>query len=117
MTAQEISTMLKHDLRPIIFVLENDGYATERWINGWDANYNDVAKWDYAGLPKVFSTKEGQVKTYKVETQDELEELLSDQSFNNAKCFQLVEMKMARDDAPTTLKLLAEQVVIANSKQ
>jgi indolepyruvate decarboxylase len=55
LTAQELSTMLRHDLKPIIFLINNGGYTIERAILGKNATYNDVANWRYADLPKVFS--------------------------------------------------------------
>ena len=54
LTAQELSTMLRHDLKPIIFLINNGGYTIERAILGKSATYNDVANWRYADLPKVF---------------------------------------------------------------
>lgn len=54
LTAQEISTMLRHDLKPIIFLINNHGYTIERAILGKTADYNDVANWAYAQLPGVF---------------------------------------------------------------
>ena len=54
LTAQELSTMLRHDLKPIIFLINNGGgYTIERAIVGKSAKYNDVANWRYADLPKV----------------------------------------------------------------
>jgi indolepyruvate decarboxylase len=46
--------MLRHDLKPIIFLINNGGYTIERAILGKNAKYNDVANWCYADLPKVF---------------------------------------------------------------
>jgi len=38
MTAQEISTVMRHDLKPWIFVNQNQGYTVERCVLGKDAN-------------------------------------------------------------------------------
>ena len=110
MTAQEISTMLKHRLKPIIFVLVNDGFTIERWINGWTESYNDIVKWDYAGLPSIFATKDGTVKSYKVTTPKELECLLTDDDFGEARCLQIVELHMPWEDAPYSVKYLVQQL-------
>ena len=53
-TAQELSTMLRHDLKPVIFLINNGGYTIERGYMGKTADYNDIATWAYAELPKVF---------------------------------------------------------------
>jgi indolepyruvate decarboxylase len=52
MTAQEISQMGRHGLKPTIFVLNNSGYLIERLLCK-DPNiaYNDLAAWRYSELP------------------------------------------------------------------
>ena len=42
LTAQEISTMIRRGLNPIIFVICNEGYTIERYIHGFKAEYNDI---------------------------------------------------------------------------
>ena len=53
-TAQELSTMLRHDCKPVIFLINNGGYTIERGYMGKTSDYNDVARWAYSELPKVF---------------------------------------------------------------
>jgi indolepyruvate decarboxylase len=52
LTAQEVSQFQRYGLKPIIFVLNNDGYLIERLLCK-DPNiyYNDLAKWRYHKLP------------------------------------------------------------------
>src|SRR5262249_33794260 len=52
--AQELSTILRHDHKPVIFLINNGGYTIERGYLGKTESYNDVANWSYADLPKVF---------------------------------------------------------------
>ena len=54
LTAQEVSTMLRHDYKPVIFLINNGGYTIERCWLGKTSRFNDVADWSYADLPKVF---------------------------------------------------------------
>jgi indolepyruvate decarboxylase len=54
LTAQELSTMLRHDYKPVIFLINNGGYTIERCWLGQAAPYNDIATWAYADLPRVF---------------------------------------------------------------
>ncbi len=104
LTAQEVSTILRHKLTPIIFLLNNDGYTIERVIHGMKMPYNDVQPWDYAALPKVFGDN---VVSMVVETELELEEALADCKKNRDKlCF--IELKMIREDCPETLRKLGE---------
>jgi indolepyruvate decarboxylase len=52
MTVQEISQFGRHGLRPIIFVLNNSGYLSERMLcKDMALAYNDIAAWSYAELP------------------------------------------------------------------
>lgn len=55
MTAQEIGQFGRRGLRPIIFVLNNSGYLSERLLcSDMDTAYNDIASWNYAQLPQAF---------------------------------------------------------------
>ncbi|MGB9195929.1 MAG: thiamine pyrophosphate-binding protein [Terriglobales bacterium] len=100
LTAQEISTVLRHDLKPFIFVINNHGYTIERTILGKDAKYNDVANWHYSDLPKVFC-RNSTAETYVVETVEELEEVL--EAPHNNLVF--VESVLDKYDSPSTLIL------------
>jgi indolepyruvate decarboxylase len=52
MTAQEISQFGRNGLRPIVFVLNNSGYLSERMLcKDMALGYNDIAAWNYAELP------------------------------------------------------------------
>ncbi|KAJ5924684.1 Pyruvate decarboxylase [Penicillium verhagenii] len=113
LTVQEISTMLRNKLNPIIFVICNEGYTIERYIHGWDAKYNDIQTWDHVNIPKVFGADDG-YKGYRIKTRDELHKLFAEPSFNDSDSLRLVELYMPRDDAPATLKLTAEAAAARN---
>jgi indolepyruvate decarboxylase len=52
MTVQEISQFGRHGLNPIVFVLNNSGYLSERMLcKDMALAYNDIAAWNYAELP------------------------------------------------------------------
>jgi indolepyruvate decarboxylase len=74
-TAQELSTMLRHDCKPVIFLINNGGYTIERGYMGKTSAYNDVARWSYADLARVFRP-DTDAKTFVVRTPAELEEAL-----------------------------------------
>lgn len=67
MTGMEFSTLLHHNSRAIVFVLNNGGYGTERIIQ--DGPYNDIPMWDYDKLPLFVGGGLG----YKVNTEDDLD--------------------------------------------
>jgi indolepyruvate decarboxylase len=52
MTVQELSTVIRHDLKPFIFVINNSGYTVERAVLGKDAKYNDVVELAVFGIAK-----------------------------------------------------------------
>jgi indolepyruvate decarboxylase len=98
MTAQELSTVMRHDLKPFIFVINNSGYTVERAVLGKDAKYNDVANWRYSELPNVFS-HDKKAETYVVQTSNELQKVLDSPHSGMV----LVESVMDKDDAPIDL--------------
>jgi indolepyruvate decarboxylase len=54
LTAQEVSQFHRFGLRPIIFVLNNDGYLIERLLSrDPESYYNDLARWHYHKLPEA----------------------------------------------------------------
>jgi indolepyruvate decarboxylase len=54
LTAQEVSQFPRFGLKPIIFVLNNDGYLIERLLcKDPESYYNDLAKWRYHKLPEA----------------------------------------------------------------
>ena len=98
MTVQELSTVMRHDLKPFIFVINNSGYTVERAVLGKDAKYNDVANWRYSELPNVFS-RDKKAETYVVKTSNELQKVLA--SPHSGMVF--VESVMDKYDAPIDL--------------
>jgi indolepyruvate decarboxylase len=75
-SAQELSTMLRHDLKPVIFLINNGGYTIERGYMGKTADYNDIARWAYAELPKVFRP-DTTARSFVVKTVADLEKALA----------------------------------------
>ncbi|KAI1385241.1 pyruvate decarboxylase [Hypoxylon trugodes] len=108
LTVQEVSTMIRHKLNVILFVICNDGYTIERYIHGMEAAYNDIATWRYKDLPAVFGGEGEGVKSYVVKTRGGLEGLLTDRDFNERKGLRFVELYMPKEDAPKSLMLTAE---------
>lgn len=105
LTAQEVSTMLRKKLNPIIFVICNNGYTIERFIHGWEDEYNDVQEWKYKELPAAFGATKDQVLTYRVETKQQVEELFKNEEFASpdSQKLRFVELVMRWDDAPAAL--------------
>ena len=107
MTAQEISTMLRHGLTPVIFVINNRGYTIERKIYGPHSSYNDIQNWNYTALASVFAP-EARIQTYQASSQCELETALN--ALAQPTCFTVIELHMDPMDAPASLERMGPRV-------
>jgi indolepyruvate decarboxylase len=97
-TAQELSTILRHDYKPVIFLINNGGYTIERGYLGKTEPYNDVANWAYADLPKVFCP-DTSARSFVVKTSGDLQNAL--RAPNDTMIF--VESIMDPHDAPAAV--------------
>jgi len=70
MTGMELSTAARYQLSPIIIVLNNSGYGTERPM--LDGRFNDVKSWEYSCIPDILKAGRG----FNIKTEDNLEEAL-----------------------------------------
>ncbi|WP_413162644.1 alpha-keto acid decarboxylase family protein [Capilliphycus salinus ALCB114379] len=103
MTCQELSTIIRLGLNPIIFLINNDGYTIERMIH--DGSYNDIQPWKYHQLPEVF----GESISCEVRTEGDLEQALELASKNSdSLCF--IEVHLDRFDCCKTLARLTQAV-------
>ncbi|MFN3068908.1 alpha-keto acid decarboxylase family protein [Serratia sp. J2] len=101
LTAQELSTLLRHKQKPIVFLINNDGYTIERYILGETSSYNDIGAWDYAKLPAVLSPQT-QAFCVAVETSQQLEMALEQASRQDQLAF--IEVKLPMMDSPPAMK-------------
>jgi pyruvate decarboxylase len=89
---------------PYRFVLNNDGYTVERLIHGMEADYNEVAHWDYSSLAKAFGPRFPSKYHGPIKTADDLVSLLKNPELRE-ECFQLVELVLNKHDAPLSVRL------------
>jgi indolepyruvate decarboxylase len=97
-TAQELSTILRHDHKPVIFLINNGGYTIERGYLGKTETYNDIANWAYADLPRVFRP-DTLARSFVVKTREDLQNALS--APNDTMIF--IETIMDSCDAPAAV--------------
>lgn len=105
-TCQDLSTMLRNHLKPVIFLINNDGYTIERVI--CDRPYNDIQPWRYHKLPEVFGGEPG----LDVRTEGELEEALDKAAAADGLVF--IEIHTGRLDAPESLLSAGRSMAKAN---
>ncbi|MBM6629514.1 alpha-keto acid decarboxylase family protein [Mammaliicoccus vitulinus] len=113
LTAQDISTMIREDLKPVIFVINNDGYTVERKIHGENQPYNDIHMWDYKLLPAVFGGKD-KVAVHDVETSEDLKNVFL-QIDKEPNQMHFIEVKMGASDAPEKLDAIGKAFSKQNS--
>jgi indolepyruvate decarboxylase len=101
MTGMELSVAVRYGYDPIVIVLNNDGYLTERLI--LEGDFNDITPWRYAKLPEVLGSGHGEV----VHTNGEFTQALED-AFGRRGQFTLIEAKLARMDCSDALRRLGE---------
>ncbi len=107
LTIQELSTIIRHDLKPIIFVLNNGGYTIERLILGEKAVYNDIQNWNYTEIGQAFNGKNSYQK-YIVETVGQLKSTL--ENLQQSDSMVVIELKLPAMDAPLSLHKFADAV-------
>lgn len=101
LTAQELSTIVREELNPIIVLVNNRGYTIERFILGMNDEYNDVADWNYGALAKVFQPGTS-MRSYSASTEGELATALEAIAGSDAGAF--LEVHLDPFDAPVGLQ-------------
>ncbi|WP_328891743.1 alpha-keto acid decarboxylase family protein [Streptomyces sp. NBC_00316] len=105
LTAQEISQFGRNGLRPVVFILNNNGYLIERLLCAHpDISYNDVARWQYSELPEVLGC-EGWF-TARVTTSAELDQAMETAAKADTGCY--IEVVTATYEAPPMAEQLHE---------
>jgi indolepyruvate decarboxylase len=102
MTGLELSTCAKYGMNPIVCILNNDGYGTQRHII--DGEFNDILRWNYARITDMLGYGHG----VKVETRGELEEALK--AAATSKAMHVIEVIIPRDDCSRSLRRMAERL-------
>lgn len=103
MTCLELSTANKLGYNPIVIVLNNHGYTTERFLQ--DGPFNDIPNWDYHRMPDLLGKGWG----FEVRTEGELEKALQ-ASLANHDSFSLINVHLDPMDTSPALQRLAEKM-------
>jgi indolepyruvate decarboxylase len=102
MTGMEISTLAKYKLNPIVIIINNDGYGTQRHII--DGPFNEITMWHYTKLTEVI----GYGQSRKVHTKGELDDALKEAVKNDG--FYLIEVVVPRNDCSRSLRRMGEEL-------
>jgi TPP-dependent 2-oxoacid decarboxylase len=104
MTGVEISTISRFALNPIIIILNNDGYGTERPM--LDGPFNDVLRWKYYRIPEIIDHG----KAFLIETEDQLEQALlaTENIYYKELC--MLDVRLDKHDGSPALQRLTESL-------
>ena len=105
MTIQELGTIARHGLTPVIILVNNEGYTIERAIHGPRAAYNDIAAWNWAAVPGALGAGDALVLTAR--TAAELDAALT-QAAQAPGRLVFIEAVTGMDDFPELLRRIAE---------
>lgn len=107
MTCTELSTAVRYKVDPLIILLNNHGYATERPL--LEGKFNDVLNWKYAKIPQLLGGGEG----FFVKTEKEFEKALS-RALSHRGHFSLIEVDLKKHDRSPGLERFCR---LAESRQ
>jgi pyruvate decarboxylase len=112
MTAQEVSTMIRHGTRPIIILVNNRGYIIEDAIH--QGPYNKIKNWDYAGLMNAWTNGEGKGLGLHAKTAGELSAALARATTHDGPC--MIEVAIDPQDCSPEMREWGTRVAAANGK-
>jgi indolepyruvate decarboxylase len=101
MTCLELSTAMSHGFNPIVLVLNNKGYGTERFLQ--EGPFNDIPNWEYHRLPDLLGGGWG----FEVRTEGDLEKALR-ASLANRDRFSVLNIHLEPTDISPALERLAK---------
>ncbi len=101
MTCLELSTAMRHGFNPIVLVLNNKGYGTERFLQ--EGPFNDIPNWEYHRLPDLLGGGWG----FEVRSEGDLEKALQ-AALANSDRFSLLNIHLEPTDISPALERLAK---------
>jgi indolepyruvate decarboxylase len=107
LTVADVGTMGRNGLKPIIFVLNNDGYMVERALEANpDWVYNDLAPWTYHALPAALGCRGW--FTARVTTLGELDAALARAATGESASY--IEVVTGKMDLPPALAMAHQRL-------
>jgi indolepyruvate decarboxylase len=103
MTCMELSTAQYLGFNPVVLVLNNRGYTTERFLQ--DGPFNDIPLWNYHRLPDLFGGGWG----FEIRTECELDQSLK-AALENKDTFSLLNIHLEPDDVSPALVRLTKRL-------
>ena len=101
MTGMEISSAVRYKLNPIVIVLNNGGYGTERRL--LDGPFNDLQPWQYRSIPEIVGGGRGFV----INTEDEFDKAL-EAANQYLEGFSILDVRLDPNDGSAALQRLTD---------
>ena len=103
-SAMEIGTMLRYGVKPVVLVLNNNGYTIERMLSkSSEDSFNDIMSMNYSKFARSF---DADVWATKVKAEDEFDKALRVTQIMNKLCY--IEICTDKMDMPKLTKELIE---------
>jgi indolepyruvate decarboxylase len=103
MTGLELSTVVRLGLNPVVVVLNNHGYSTERQI--MDGSFNDILNWNFSKVPELLGSGLGFVAHTVGDVRRALKESLA-----NRDSFSIIEVDLDPFDISPALVRLGHRL-------
>ncbi|MGA8164083.1 MAG: thiamine pyrophosphate-dependent enzyme [Waddliaceae bacterium] len=103
MTGMELSTAIRYDADPIIILLNNHGFATEKPL--MEGEFNEIVNWNYSKLPHVLN---GGIGVH-VHTENGLKKALM-QAFSTRGVYFLIEVELNEKDMTPGLRRFCDLI-------
>jgi TPP-dependent 2-oxoacid decarboxylase len=103
MTGMELSTAARYGLTPIVVVLDNNGYGTERPM--LDGCFNDVQPWAVSRIPDVIGSGRG----YEVDTEAQFVTALQS-AIADTRQLAIIHVHIAQGDVSPALERLTREL-------
>ncbi|MFU0866250.1 alpha-keto acid decarboxylase family protein [Kluyvera ascorbata] len=113
LTIQELSSMLRDGLRPLILLLNNEGYTVERAIHGPEQRYNDISLWNWTQIPQALNL-DCQAECWKVTNASQLNDALTRATRGDK--LMLLEVMLPKMDIPPLLKAVTQALEARNNR-
>lgn len=102
MTGMELSTIAKYRLNPVVILINNDGYGTQRHI--LDGEFNNIHMWDYTKICELL----GYGQARKVTTKGEFDTALKEAKESDE--LYLIEVIIPKNDSSPSLRRMGEAI-------
>nr|WP_296773423.1 thiamine pyrophosphate-dependent enzyme [Rhodococcus sp. (in: high G+C Gram-positive bacteria)] len=110
LTIAELGTLVRNKIPAVVIIVDNNGYTVERAINGPDAAYNDIARWDWTALARAMGVRTAVHVHAILELASALDTARSDDSGVT-----VIQATVPQDDVPPLLTAIAQAASAANA--